>query len=113
MISFFLLNSNIFAQVISNDSIDEHNFVYWFHIKMRMIENNFERSSYSSFQIIELKDTLMHGNSIDYQADLFRSLKNGIIPIGPFNNYDAAWKTKLIYEHKISHPNIARDRILF
>jgi len=99
MLSSFLLLSSAFSQVYYSDRIDEYQLVYWFHLRMKIIED--DSTGYVSYVITEVENKLSHGKPIEYQADLFKSLKNDILPIGPFNDFDEAWKSKIIYEHAV------------
>jgi len=100
IISSFLLTGNIFSQVNYSDDIDEHRLVYWFHVRVKIIED--DSTGYVFCVITEVERKLSHGKPIEYQSDLFKSLKNDILPIGPFNDFDEAWKSKLVYEHAVT-----------
>ena len=99
IISSFLLTGNILSQVWYNAEPDEHRLVYWFHVRVKIIED--DSTGYVSYVITEVQNKLSHGNLIEYQTDLFKSLKNNILPIGPFYDFHEAWKSKIIYEHAV------------
>ena len=99
IISSFLLTGNILSQVWYNAEPDEHRLVYWFHVRVKIIED--DSTGYVSYVITEVQNKFSHGNLIEYQTDLFKSLKNNILPIGPFYDFHEAWKSKIIYEHAV------------
>ncbi|MCD4793973.1 MAG: hypothetical protein K8R54_12115 [Bacteroidales bacterium] len=97
-----LLYTDLSSQVNFSNSIDENRLVYWFQIRIREVED--DSTGYVSFIIPEVKRKLLHGSESEYRKNLYQSLDNNIINIGPFNDFDQAWRSKVIYEHLAFDP---------
>lgn len=103
IISCLLLSSDVIAQINYSDEIDENRLTYWFQIRVREVED--DSTGYVSYILTEVKSKLMHGTENEYRKNMYKSMKNDILNIGPFDDFDQAWKSKNIYEHLVFNSN--------